>query len=75
MIAADIFKKLRLNSTQKILIVNAPREYLDSLGALSYDTALYSPAKRLLRSYHGQNPVWVGHQPSAMQLHWHRPFP
>lgn len=39
MIAADIFKKLRLNSTQKILIVNAPGEYLDFLGALSYDTS------------------------------------
>lgn len=38
MIAADILKKLRLNSTQKILIVNAPREYLEFVEELNYDT-------------------------------------
>jgi len=37
MIAADILKKLRLSRTQKILIVNAPQEYLDFLGDLSYE--------------------------------------
>ena len=40
MIAENIFKKLRLSPNQKILIVNAPREYLDFLGALHYDSSV-----------------------------------
>jgi hypothetical protein len=40
MIAENIFKKLRLLPTQKILVVNAPGEYLDFLGTLYYDTSV-----------------------------------
>ena len=40
MIAENIFRKLKLNRTDKILIVNAPREYLDFLGELQYDTTV-----------------------------------
>jgi hypothetical protein len=40
MIAENIFKKLRLLPSQKILIVNAPKEYLDFLGDMYYDTAV-----------------------------------
>lgn len=34
----QLLKKLRLESGQAILIVNAPKEYLSLLGALKYDT-------------------------------------
>jgi len=40
MIAENIFKKLYLTPAQKKLIVNAPREYLDFLGDMHYDTAV-----------------------------------
>lgn len=32
------FKKLQLDRSQKILIVNAPKEYIETLGTLTYDT-------------------------------------
>ncbi|QNF31964.1 hypothetical protein HUW51_04200 [Adhaeribacter swui] len=38
MIAADIFKKLRLFANQKKLIVNAPTEFLKLLADVAFDT-------------------------------------
>lgn len=35
---AAVLKKLRLNDTQKILIVNAPSGFVEMLGDLVYDT-------------------------------------
>ncbi|MDP4292792.1 MAG: hypothetical protein Q8908_17050, partial [Bacteroidota bacterium] len=40
MIAENIFKKLKLISSQRNLIVNAPAEYLRFIGDLDFDTAL-----------------------------------
>ncbi|MES2517946.1 MAG: hypothetical protein V4585_07555 [Bacteroidota bacterium] len=34
----DIFKKLRLDIDKKLLIINAPQEYLDLLEGISFDT-------------------------------------
>ncbi|NUM81518.1 hypothetical protein HUU42_11995 [bacterium] len=36
--STDVFKKLRIDRSQKILIVNAPKEFIKTLGKLTYDT-------------------------------------
>src|SRR6478735_1484676 len=37
MIATDIFKKLRLNKEEKLLIINAPDEYIAILEGITFD--------------------------------------
>ena len=35
--AAEIFRKLRLDDTKKILVINAPKDYENILSELIYD--------------------------------------